>query len=143
MTDSDAEDGLPDGYRLHDRPSGMTAPWRPIYARVTSEAYILALRVREPHLNARGFVHGGLISTLSDNAMGYSCAHRLGGHGLVTINLNVDYLGMARAGAWLEFATHFVRAGRSICFAQCYVTADGEVVARANATFKVMARDAA
>jgi hypothetical protein len=34
--------------------------------------------------------------------------------------------------------TDFIKAGSSICFAQCLVTADGEACARASATFKII-----
>ncbi|MGZ6015309.1 MAG: PaaI family thioesterase, partial [Phenylobacterium sp.] len=71
--------------------------------------------------------------------MGLSCARRLGQvSGLVTVSLSVDFLGSAFAGQWLEFDTVFVKPGRSLCFAQAFVTADGQPCARANAVFKVV-----
>jgi hypothetical protein len=33
--------------------------------------------------------------------------------------------------------TQYVKVGRTLCFAQAFVTADGEVIARADARFKV------
>ena len=33
-------------------------------------------------------------------------------------------------------------AGKTLCFAQCVVTADGEIIARANATFRVVKKAA-
>jgi len=34
----------------------------------------MGLWLAKPHTNSRGLIHGGLISALADNAMGYSCA---------------------------------------------------------------------
>ena len=38
----------------------------------------MGLRLAKPHTNARGLIHGGLIASLADNAMGYSCAQVTG-----------------------------------------------------------------
>lgn len=137
--------GPPEGFQRHTRRSGLTDPWEPIYARETPDALILAVRAAEPHCNARGFVHGGLISALADNAMGLSCRQSLVREqgegavaGLVTVTLVVDFLDMAKAGQWLAFETDFVRTGGTLCFAECSVTADGAVCARAQARFRVL-----
>jgi len=60
------------------------------------------------------------------------------GAGLVTVNLAIDYLGVARTGQWLQIEPEVVKLGSSLCFVQALVTADGEPCARANATFKVL-----
>lgn len=129
----------PTGFEPHYRKSPLTDPWEPLYSRKTDGAVVLGLEVTAAHTNSRGFVHGGLISALADNAMGLSCGHRLGdGARLVTVNLTLDFLASAQVGQWLEFDTIFVKPGGSLCFAQAFVTADGEPCARANAVFKVV-----
>ena len=129
----------PTGFEPHYRKSPLTDPWEPLYSRKTGGAVVLGLEVTPAHTNSRGFVHGGLISALADNAMGLSCGHRLGdGARLVTVNLTLDFLASAQVGQWLEFDTIFVKPGGTLCFAQAFVTADGEPCARANAVFKVV-----
>lgn len=135
---------IPAGFERHDRRSPMTDPWEPLYRRLSGDTLVLGLRAGPAHCNSRGFVHGGLISTLADNAMGLSCARRLGDlASLVTVNLTVDFLGPAHTGQWLEFDTAFVRPGGTLCFTQAFVTADGQPCARANAVFRVVRRAAA
>ncbi|MCR5876016.1 PaaI family thioesterase [Phenylobacterium sp. J426] len=132
---------IPAGFAPHFRSSPLTKPWEPLYSRAEGEAVIIGLRAGEPHTNSRGFVHGGLITALADVAMGLSCSRRLGDMpSLVTVNLNVDFLGAALTGQWLEFTTEFVRPGSTLCFTQCFVTADGQPCARANAVFRVVKR---
>ena len=132
------------GFAPHDRKSPLTAPWEPLYSRLAGDRVILGLRVAEAHTNSRGFVHGGLISALSDNAMGLSCARTLGlAGGLVTVSLAVDFLSSAYLGQWLEFDTMFVKPGTTLSFAQAFVTADGKPCARANAVFRVAGKRAA
>lgn len=133
----------PAGFERHDRRSPLTDPWEPLWRRLTADAVILGLRARDAHCNSRGFVHGGLISALADNAMGLSCVRRLGEvSSLVTVNLNVDFLGAAQQGQWLAFETVFVKPGGTLCFTQAFVTADGEPCARANAVFRVVRKAA-
>lgn len=128
----------PAGFEPLARKSPLTNPWEPIYSSETDRAVVLGLFARPAHANSRGFVHGGLIGALCDAAMGYSCA-RAGAHpGLVTVSLSVDYLSTALEGQWLEFDTVFVKPGRTLCFAQAFVTADGQPCARANAVFRVV-----
>lgn len=131
---------IPDGFSRHTRTSPLTEPWEPIYAKRTASAVILGLRLARPHTNSRGMVHGGLIAALADNTMGLSCGAAIddGKTRLVTVSLAVDYIGTAQVGQWLTIETDVVKTGRTLCFAQCLVKADGETVARANGTFKVV-----
>jgi uncharacterized protein (TIGR00369 family) len=129
---------IPTGFERHYRQSPVTDPWEPLYSRKTDGAVVIGLQATQAHTNSRGFVHGGLISALADNAMGLSCSQRLGdAAGLLTVNLTLDFMGSAKIGQWLEFDTIFVKPGATLCFAQAFVTADGEPCARANAVFKV------
>lgn len=142
------EDVLPEGFGPHLRKSPVTNPWEPLYARQAEDRLVLATRVREPHCNSRSMPHGGFLAAMADNAMGLSLGVNLArigqsAAGLVTVSLTLDYLGSARLGQWLEFDTDFVKLGRSICFAEATVRADGVPVARARATFKVLEAQAA
>ncbi len=129
----------PAGFARHDRRSPLTEPWEPLYSRRAASAVVLGLYAGPAHTNSRGFVHGGLIGALADNAMGLSCAAALDqAGGLVTVNLSVDFLGIAQQGQWLEFRTDYVKPGRTLSFAQAFITADGQPCARAHAIFRVM-----
>jgi uncharacterized protein (TIGR00369 family) len=134
---------IPEGFERHDRRSPVTAPWEPIWRRFSGDAVVLAIRAAEAHCNGRGFVHGGLISALADNAMGLSCVRKMGDvASLVTVSLNVDFLASAHVGQWLEFDTVFIRPGGTLSFAQLFAAADGQPVARANAVFRVVRKAA-
>jgi len=133
----------PEGFEPHDRHSPLTAPWEPIFKRLLSDRMQLGLVLREPHTNARGMVHGGLIAALADNSMGYStgvCLMAEGREigGLVTVSLSTDYIAAGQLGQWILFDTDFVKTGGSICFARQMIYADGEPIAKASATFKIV-----
>ena len=130
---------IPEGFEHHFRKSPLTDPWEPLYSKRSERAVILGLRLAKPHTNARGLIHGGLIAALADNAMGYSCAHVMGGaSSLVTIGLAVDFIGTAEVGQWLTVESDVIKTGSTICFAQSFIKADDVVIARANGTFRVV-----
>lgn len=129
---------IPEGFEPHSRTSPATAAWEPIFARATPTALMLGLRIAQNHCNSRGLLHGGVIATLADNAMGLSCARTYDPPApLVTINLALDYLGLARLGQWLDVTTTVIKTGKALAFASCLVNADGTPIARGNATFRV------
>jgi len=130
---------IPEGFERHFRQSPLTDPWEPLYSRRTDKAVIIGLRLAKSHTNGRGLIHGGLIATLADNAMGYSCAQQAGWTtSLVTISLAVDFVGTAEVGQWLAVESDVIKTGSTICFAQSLIKADGVVIARANGTFRVV-----
>src|SRR4051794_12828130 len=130
---------IPEGFEPQSRGSPLTDPWEPIYQRKTAEAIILGLWLAKPHTNQRGFVHGGLIAALADKAMGHSCGHQLrGAVSLVTVSMAIDFVASAGIGQWLTVETDVIKTGGTLCFAQCFVKADGAPIARANATFRVV-----
>jgi uncharacterized protein (TIGR00369 family) len=134
----------PDGYARHTRRSPLTDPWEPLYARETAEATQLAVEIREAHCNARGFAHGGLISALADNAMGMSAvrlAREQPGQeqaSAVTVTLALDYLDTARIGDWLEVRPSVLKLGRTLAFAECRVVCGERLIARGNASFRMV-----
>ncbi|WP_024510845.1 PaaI family thioesterase [Bradyrhizobium sp. ARR65] len=130
---------IPAGFEPHFRKSPFTDPWEPLYSKRTEKAVALGLRLATPHTNSRGLIHGGLIASLADNAMGYSCAQATGWTvRLVTINLSVDFVGSAQIGQWLAVECEVIRTGNTLCFAQSLIKADDVVIARANGTFRVV-----
>lgn len=139
----DSEAAPPEGFVRHRRRSPLTDPWEPIFEREGAQSIILGLRLRPAHTNSRGLAHGGLIAALADKAMGSNCAEAVRGlgldpTGLVTVSLSVDYLDAGRVGQWLSIDTSFIKPGRTLCFAGAEVTADGGLIARTHATFRVL-----
>ena len=135
---------IPAGFEPHTRHSPVTEPWEPIFAREIDGTLQLGLRIAPAHCNSRGFLHGGVIAALADNAMGlsYGAMLRRDGAtvagGLVTLTLTLDYVTSGRTGAWLEIRPRVIKAGRSIGFVDALVLADDVVLARASATFKLV-----
>ena len=129
----------PEGFAPHFRKSPVTDAWEPLYSRRAQGVVEIGFHAARAHANSRGFVHGGLISALADNAMGLSCGEALGEFSsLVTVSLALDFLGSANFGQWVQVEPRLNRLGSTLCFAEALVTADGAPCAKAHATFRVM-----
>lgn len=129
----------PEGFAPHFRQSPVTKPWEPLFSRRIDGTVQIGLWLREVHCNSRGLLHGGVIAALADNAMGLSCGTSIrSAQGLLTVSLTVDYAGSAKLGQWVQIEPRVLKTGKSMGFADALVTADGAVVARASATFRVL-----
>jgi uncharacterized protein (TIGR00369 family) len=128
----------PEGFAPHFRSSPVTDPWEPLFSRRTASGAVeIGLWLGNQHCNARGMAHGGVIAALSDNAMGLTYAAVVAASkGVVTLNLSVDYAAPGLAGMWLQVSPRLIRSGKSIGFVDALITADGAIIARANATFR-------
>jgi uncharacterized protein (TIGR00369 family) len=130
---------IPSDFEPHFRKSPVTDPWEPLYSRRRADAVDILFEVRPAHCNSRGFLHGGVLASLCDNAMGLSLAASLSDPSphIVTINLSVDYLDGAKLGDSVVIEPRVVRSGGSIGFCDAMVKVGTANVARAHATFKV------
>ena len=130
---------IPEGFEPHFRKSPFTDPWEPLYSKKTDKSVSMGLRLARPHTNSRGLIHGGLIASLADNSMGYSCGQAMGWTtSFVTVSLAADYIGSAQIGQWLAVECEVIKTGSTLCFAQSLIKADNVVIARANGTFRVV-----
>lgn len=93
------------------------------------------LEAGDEHLNPHGTVHGGVLATMLDVAMGTAVA-TAGGDSPVTVSLTVTYLEPGRPGPLV--ATAQVRKrGKRLLVVEGQVDQGGDVLADALATFSV------
>ena len=91
----------------------------------------------DEHLNPHGTVHGGVLATMIDVAMGTAVA-TTGGDSPVTVSLTVTYLEPGKPGRLV--ATAKVRKrGKRLIVVEGQVEQGEDVVADALATFSVKA----
>ena len=132
---------VPPGFKPLFRTSPVLDLIGPIYSLGEGKNLVLGLRAEAKHCNARGTVHGGMLATLADVALGYTMAFSSEPPaGLVTANLSLDFAGTAKAGDWLEAHIDIQKQGSSLSFANCYILAQGERIVRASAVFLVAGR---
>ena len=110
----------------------------PLYCRGEGLDLIIGLRVETKHCNARGTVHGGILATLADVALGYTMAFSsTPPANLITANLTLDFAGTAKIGDWLEAHVDVQKGGSRLSFANCYITVNEQRIVRASGVFLV------
>ncbi len=129
---------IPEGFEPLGRLSPVIEMIGPVYKRGHGAGLALGLRAERKHCNTRGTVHGGILATLADIALGYSLAFSTEPPtAAVTASLSLDFAGAANAGDWLEATVDFQKLGKRLAFANCYISAEGQRVVRASAVFAV------
>ncbi len=103
----------------------------------------IAFEARPEHVNLQGLIHGGMLATLADTAMGLAVRTELGpGRRHVTVQLSMEFLSPGKAGRIVAHG-RTLKIGRQLGFAEAEVVdARGTVLARAHSTLSVTsARD--
>ena len=89
-------------------------------------AVVAFLEVDDRHLNPNGIVHGGVVFSLADTAMGRATMAVLSdGQICASIEVSVRYLRPILGGRLVATAS-VLRAGRRIVHLECSITVDGD-----------------
>ena len=99
----------------------------------------IEMNATEDMANHSGFVHGGMISTLADSAMGRSLRTlKPGVVRAMSFDLKLSFISAAKIGETLRATGRVIHAGRRTMVAECRVEGpDQRLVATASATFAV------
>ena len=127
---------IPAGFEPIQRASPFNTLVGPLFTKGEGAERTIGLRAAEKHCNSRGIVHGGLLATLADLALGYTIAYLSEPpRSAVTASLTIDYAGSAKVGDWLEVRTDVQKSGGRLTFANCYVHVGEARIVRASAVF--------
>lgn len=93
----------------------------------------LAVTAGEKHTNPLGKVHGGLVMSIGDAAMGNSI-RSLGITG-VTADCSVSFPGAAQLGDLITAKGKVTKAGKNLLFAEALVYANDKIIGQSKGTF--------
>lgn len=93
----------------------------------------LGILPRDVHLNALDMVHGGLIVTLADAAMG-NAIRSMGIKG-VTADINMSFISSPQRNTRLEAEGKVLKAGRNLIFAEAEIYMGNKLIAKSQGTF--------
>jgi uncharacterized protein (TIGR00369 family) len=94
----------------------------------------------DKHANHIGIVHGGMLATFADQAMGMTAMRATGGKTHATIELNIQYIGAVQLGEFVEAHCEVVRITRSIIFMRAMLKVGDRTVATASGVWKILKR---
>lgn len=113
--------------------------------RVDEGVCLLSLTVGPQHLNTRGVLHAGVLTSLMDATigigLGYLRRDEVRHRPHATIEMNASFLTDGREGDEIEVEGRVTRQGRSIAFGESVARRrpDGEVLALSRLTFAIAA----
>lgn len=136
-------DSIPEGFVNANLLEGFLEHVGPLYAKPGADSkapFVLAFRAGPQHINRHGVVHGGMLATLADTAIGANLMRGGRAHGealdpALTVNLSLDYLAGGRVGDWIEAHVHLTKAHGRIRFGQCEVKSGDVLLVRGSAVF--------
>lgn len=98
------------------------------------------LTLNELHLNRHDVLHGGIATTMLDNALGATASLTVDDTGrtpFMTLSLNTHFLAPAKIGAQLTATGRLVGGGRAVKFVEGeLVDSNGTLIATASGVFK-------
>jgi len=93
--------------------------------------------VAKKHLNFADIVHGGMLATFADQAMGMTAQRATGRKPHATIELNIQFIGAVRLGDFVEAQCEVVRVTRAIVFMQAKLVVCARIVATTGGIWKI------
>ena len=97
----------------------------------------LELEVKSQHSNCYNILHGGVMTTMADTAMGAACFQR--NKKVVTVSMTTEFMHAVKIGTKIFTDTKILHDGNQIMICDCrIVDAAGNLYAKANATFFVI-----
>jgi acyl-CoA thioesterase len=99
-------------------------------------AFVLELDLEERHMSRAARVHGGVLFSLLDTALGRAVIEELPqGRGCATVELKINYFRPVQSGT-VRASGRVVQKTKSLAYAEGDVVNDeGKLVARATGTF--------
>jgi uncharacterized protein (TIGR00369 family) len=122
-------------------PAAELIGFRPVSMGGGEAAFEMAADRR--HHNPMGTVHGGILMTLADSAMGFAFASTLSpGESFTTLEAKISFLRPVFEGRVVA-AARVVHRGKTVGLVECEVTnGDGKMVAKTSSTCQVLRGEA-
>jgi uncharacterized protein (TIGR00369 family) len=92
----------------------------------------------EKHRNHRGIVHGGMLMSFADQAMGMTGRRATGEKPHATIEMTFQFIGPVEVGDFVEAHCEVVRQTRSLLFMAGRLKVGARTVAAASGIWKIL-----
>ena len=110
----------------------------PYVRRKTDKGYVYGFQTDDRHANINGVIHGGMLVTFMDQALGSTVYEALGKRRGVTAQLNTMFMGAVKPGEFLECDAEVMRITRSLVFIRGVLRVDDRKVLAADGVWKIL-----
>lgn len=119
--------------------AGFSASVGPLSMRGTGAEREVGFIAESRHANTNiGTVHGGVLMTFADIALGLGVVDVIGGRNCVTAQLQLHFVSTAKIGTLVSCRAEIIRHSRHLVFMRGLITSDGATVASADGIWKVL-----
>ncbi len=113
----------------------------PVFEIGARGARRFALPIDARHVNMRGVIHGGMLMTFADLALGQAAWDACDHAPCVTLNMQSQFIKAARVGDILEVLPVLTRRTRSLMFIRGDFEVKGEIVFSVASVWKLLGQD--
>jgi|SRR5579871_879528 len=121
-----------------DDDQGFVGLVGPVWKRRSGETDRYAFLADPKHHNRRGVVHGGMLMTFADRALGRACRYANAHKPQATVQLDVHFIDAVKIGEFVEARCRVVRRTRVLMFASAELAVGTRVVATAKGVWKTL-----
>jgi uncharacterized protein (TIGR00369 family) len=110
----------------------------PYVRRKTDKGYVYGFQTDDRHANINGVIHGGMLVTFVDQALGSTVYESLGKRRGATAQLNTMFIGPVKPGEFLECDAEVIRITRSLVFIRGVLRVGDRKVLAADGVWKIL-----
>ena len=122
------------------RPDGYPALIGPFWFRKDAEGhgFRYGFVAEARHLNLGGVVHGGMLMSFADDALGATVWEAVGRKPCTTVQLSTQFIAPVKLGEFVEGRGEVLRATRSVVFVRGLVTVGERSIVHADGVWKIL-----
>ena len=131
-------------------PASLPAGWKimpaedypaligPFLARREGAGWRYGFVAEQRHLNRGGVVHGGMLMSFADDALGATVWQSVGNKPCTTVQLSTQFVSPVRLGELVEVRAEVLRATRTVVFVRGVLEVGGRAVVHADGVWKIL-----
>lgn len=117
---------------------GIPASINALWTQKVDGQYRYGLLVDDTHVNAQGFIHGGVLMTFLDHALSLKVWEAAERKPCTTIQLDTHFLSAVRPGQFITLEAQLLKQGKSLVFMRGVLMAADKAVAEAKGVWSVL-----
>ena len=110
----------------------------PFLARREGGGWRYGFVAEQRHLNKGGVVHGGMLVSFADDALGATVWEAVGRQPVTTVQLNTQFIAPVRLGEFVEMRAEVLRRTRTVVFIRGVLGVGGRTVVHADGVWKIL-----
>ncbi|WP_293948652.1 PaaI family thioesterase [Sneathiella sp.] len=131
---------IPEGFRPFTSRGRYTEKIGPLYYREEGDSFTYGFLADEGHANANGIVHGGMLISFLDEALGQIIWRSVDRQRCATISLNCDFVASAKPGDWIETRATISKRGLAVVFIRGELVVGDRTILIADGIWKIIGK---